>query len=92
MPHSVVTDVKRTFIEASIHAMEEMPKQERHISMTLKGISNKTYQLFCEKIDELRKNILMHEETKANVDKIIALNIQMFPVSNINKSTENQGE
>jgi len=92
MPHSVVNDVKRTFIEASIHAMEEMPKEERHISMTLKGVSEKTYALFCEKIDELRQSILIHEDNKDDVEKIIALNIQMFPVSKINRSLDKQGE
>jgi uncharacterized protein (TIGR02147 family) len=92
MPHSVVNDVKRTLIEASIHAMEEMPKEQRHISMTIKGISEKTYSLFCEKIDELRREILMHEDTRNDVDKIIALNIQLFPISKINRSSDNQGE
>ncbi len=92
MPHSVVNDVKRTFIEASIHAMEEMPKEQRHISMTLKGISEKTYALFCEKIDALRQEILLHEDNKIEVDKIIALNIQMFPIATINRSSGNQGE
>jgi uncharacterized protein (TIGR02147 family) len=88
MPHPVVNDVKRTLIEASIHAMEEMPKHERHVSMTIKGISKQTYDSLSNKIDALRKEFLEIQEQPQNVDKIISLNIQLFPIMKINRSNE----
>ena len=86
MPHPVVNDVKRTLIEASIHAMEEMPKEERHASMTLKGIGKETYKEMCEKIDALRKEFLDRDERKESTDRIVSLNIQLFPVMRIDRS------
>ncbi len=54
MPHSVVNDVKRFFIESSIYAMETLPAAERHISTALREMSRKKYEEFCVKINELR--------------------------------------
>ena len=92
MPHPVVNDVKRTLIEAAIHAMEEMPKDRRHVSMALKGVSKKTYDDLCAKIDALRRELLDHEELKGAVDRIVSLNIQLFPVMNIGTPGWKNGE
>jgi uncharacterized protein (TIGR02147 family) len=89
MPHTVVNDVKRTLIEAAVHAMEEMPKDERHVSMTLKGISKESYDRLCAKIDALRREFLDQEEQKESADRIVSLNIQLFPVMNIDRSGKN---
>ncbi len=86
MPHPVVNDVKRTLIEASVHAMEEMPKDERHISMTMKGISKASYNELCTKIDALRKEFLDRDDHMESVDRIVSLNIQLFPVMKIDRS------
>lgn len=92
MPHPVVNDVKRTLIEASIHAMEEMPKDQRHVSMTLKGIGEDAYREFCGKIDALRKEFLDREERKESADRIVSLNIQLFPVMKIGRPGGKNGE
>jgi uncharacterized protein (TIGR02147 family) len=86
MPHPVVNDVKRTFIEAAVHAMEEMPRNQRHISMAIKGLSEKSYQELCQKIDALRREFLEHEENKDAIDRVVSLNIQAFPVMKIDRT------
>lgn len=91
MPHPVVNDVKRTLIEASIHAMEEMPKDERHVSMTIKGISKASYSDLCAKIDALRKDFLNRDDRKESADRIVSLNIQLFPVMKIGRPGGERG-
>jgi uncharacterized protein (TIGR02147 family) len=91
MPHPVVNDVKRTLIEASINAMEDLPRDRRHISMAIKGTSEKSYQDLCRKIDALRDSFLSQQEDKDSVDRIISLNIQAFPVMDIDRRA-NTGE
>jgi hypothetical protein len=63
-----------------------MPKEERHASMTLKGIGKETYKEMCEKIDALRKEFLDRDERKESTDRIVSLNIQLFPVMRIDRS------
>jgi uncharacterized protein (TIGR02147 family) len=91
MPHPVVNDVKRTLIEASVHAMEEMPKDERHVSMTIKGIGKASYNELCAKIDALRKEFLDQDDQKESADRIVSLNIQLFPVMKIGRSGGERG-
>jgi uncharacterized protein (TIGR02147 family) len=91
MPHPVVNDVKRTLIEASVHAMEEMPKDERHVSMTIKGIGKASYDELCAKINALRKEFLDRDDTKEPADRIVSLNIQLFPVMKIDRSGGERG-
>jgi uncharacterized protein (TIGR02147 family) len=91
MPHPVVNDVKRALIEASIRAMEEMPRGRRHVSMAIKGMSEKSYRELCEKIDALRREFLAREENKDVMDRIVSLNVQAFPVMTIDRSADHGG-
>jgi uncharacterized protein (TIGR02147 family) len=86
MPHPVVNDVKRTLIEASVNAMEDLPRERRHISMAIKGTSEKSYRNLCSKIDALRNEFLAQEEDKDSVDRIISLNVQAFPLMDIERA------
>ena len=70
MPHAVVNDVKRLFIESSVHAMETLPQDERHITMAIRGMSRQQYVEFCKRIDELRKEFNV---TEAFILKLVYL-------------------
>lgn len=80
MPHAVVNDVKRLFIESSVHAMETLPKDKRHITMAMRGMSRSRYEQFCGKIDELRREFLTGEEQCGDVEYVYGLNIQLYPL------------
>jgi hypothetical protein len=80
MPHTVVKDVKRLFIESSVHAMETLPREERHITMAVKGMSRKKYERFCRRIDELRKQFLTEEDPGEGPEFVYGLNVQLFPL------------
>ena len=80
MPHAVVNDVKRLFIESSMHAMETLPAEERHITMAVRGISREKYERFCRKIDELRKEFLSDGDLGNTTENVYGLNVQLFPL------------
>jgi uncharacterized protein (TIGR02147 family) len=88
MPHAVVNDVKRIFIESSVHAMETLPKNERHITMAVRGMSRSQYERFCRKIDELRKEFLTDEEQCSEVEYVYGFNVQFFPLMSTRCSDE----
>jgi len=85
MPHAVVNDVKRLFIESSVHAMETLPQDERHITMAIRGMSREKYIQFCKRIDELRKEFNESENDSLPHDHVYGLNIQFFPLMSVNQ-------
>ncbi len=94
LPHVVVNDVKRTMIETAIHAMETMPKEERHMSMAIRGMSQKNYNKLCEKINELRQEFLSYDDSGSDEvpDRVVTLTIQAFPVMKIKTDQEEGGD
>jgi len=84
MPHSVVNDVKRHFIESSVQAMETLPAAERHVSMAVKGLSRVRYEELCRRIDALRKEFLddVHNSEEA-ADHVYGLSVQLFPMMRV---------
>ena len=80
MPHAVVNDVKRLFIESALHAMETLPREERHITMAVKGVSRKKYEAFCRKIDALREQFLTEDDPGEADEYVYGLTIQLYPL------------
>ena len=89
MPHAVVNDVKRSFIESSIQAMENLGKDERNISMAIRGMNKQTYDRFCVRIDALRKEFLESGEGEKS-DHVYSLTVQLFPVMKIDHGMQNE--
>ena len=90
MPHAVVNDVKRSLIESSIHSMENLEKNARHISMAIRGMNRETYEKFCMKIDSLRKEFLDSDEGAGKSDHVYSLLVQLFPVMKIDHDTHDE--
>jgi len=90
MPHAVVNDVKRSLIETSIHSLENFEKGARNISMAIRGMSRETYDKFCMKIDELRKEFLESDESTGKNDHVYTLLVQLFPVMKIDNGSEDE--
>jgi uncharacterized protein (TIGR02147 family) len=86
MPHTVVNDVKRSLIETAVQAMEQLPKEERHISMAIRGQSKEEYDKFCDRIDSIRKEFLQPGDENTKEKRIYTLNIQLYPLMNIDKN------
>lgn len=83
MPHAVVNDVKRSFIESSIHSMENLEKGARNISIAIRGMNRETYERFCMKIDAVRKEFLESDEGIGKSDHVYTLLVQLFPVMKV---------
>ena len=79
IPPAVVNDTKRALIESSIHALENLDKEKRHISMSIRGLSREGYQHFCRRIDELRQEFLDYKDVES-CGPVYTLNAQLFPV------------
>ena len=90
MPHTVVNDVKRSLIDASIHSMENLGKDARNISMAIRGMSREKYDTFCNKIDALRKEFLESDQGTRNSDHVYTLLVQLFPVMKIDHGSEDE--
>lgn len=92
LPHVVVNDVKRAMIETAIYAMETMPKEERYVSMAMRGMSKKNYDKLCKKIDELRQEFLAYDDSDSSEDpdRVVTLTIQAFPVMKIRKDQDEE--
>ncbi|NLE01911.1 MAG: TIGR02147 family protein [Fibrobacter sp.] len=92
MPHTVVNDVKRSLIETSIHSMENLQKDQRNISMAIRGMNKETYNRFCEKIEEVRKEFLQADEGNGQCDNVYTLLVQLFPVMKISQGSQEAGQ
>lgn len=90
MPHAVVNDVKRSFIESSIHSMENLGKDARNISMAICGMNREAYEKFCVKIDALRKEFLETDVGTGKSDHVYTLLVQLFPVMKIDPVSEEE--
>jgi hypothetical protein len=66
-------------IEASVHAMETLDKDDRHVSMAIRGVSEDLYRELCENIDRLRQEFLA-AESRGKADRVVSFNAQVFPV------------
>jgi uncharacterized protein (TIGR02147 family) len=88
MPHAVVNDVKRALIEASVHSMEMLDKHRRHVSMAIRGLDEKQYRRFCDRIDALRQEFLSLDGNGAKGDRVAALNVQLFPIMLVESDNE----
>ncbi|MBN1760892.1 MAG: TIGR02147 family protein [Chitinispirillaceae bacterium] len=92
MPHMVVNDVKRLFIESSLHAMETLSRDDRHISMAVKGISRQKYELFCSEVDALRERFLADENPEDTTEYVYGMNVQIFPLMSVADTCGNADE
>lgn len=90
MPHAVVNDVKRTFIESSINSMENLDKDTRNISLSIKGMNRETYSRFCTKIDAIRKEFIEPDNSNDQCDYIYTLLVQLFPVMKIDQNSDGE--
>lgn len=80
IPHAVVNDVKREVIEAGILAMETMPRTQRSVSMSIRGLSSDAFERFCSRVDQLRREFLELRDDQP-ADRVAALCVQLFPLA-----------
>jgi hypothetical protein len=70
--------------------MENLGKDERTVSMAIRGMNKQTYDRFCVKIDALRKEFLECDEGAEKNDHVYSLTVQLFPVMKIDHGMHNE--
>lgn len=70
-------------MERAREALSRMPASSRHISTLTFGVDEEGHRLILERIRALRSEIVDIAQAHADVDRVIQLNIQLFPLSKV---------
>jgi uncharacterized protein (TIGR02147 family) len=62
-------------------ALQELPKDKRHISGLMLGISGKTYEAICRELEEFQSKLLQLAEADDEADCVYQVNFHLFPIS-----------
>jgi uncharacterized protein (TIGR02147 family) len=77
----LVRELNGEWIKHAYEALRRLPADKRNISSLLVSISEENYRLITEKIQTLRNEIFEIAQNDTNPQKVMQLNIQMFPRS-----------
>ena len=72
--------------EIALDAIEGVPQDERHFSGLTLGITRAAYEKIVKRIAEFRKEIIAIATEEPETDEVYRLNMQFFPMTNINGS------
>lgn len=78
---TAVVEYHRQNLELSNSALDRFNKDERYITATTVGLSEDSLALVKEKVNQLRREILVLSEIDQSADKIHQVNIQIFPLT-----------
>jgi len=81
VPGVVFRTVRSEYMLRAIEAAESLPKDQRHASYAVFGTSQAAFERINSKLDEIRKEILASATKDEPVEKVVAVNLQAFPVS-----------
>jgi uncharacterized protein (TIGR02147 family) len=85
---AVVHNLQRQFIELSKESLDRFDKKERDISNLTVTVSDQTFDLIKKKVGELRSQIMAMACAEQAPDKVLQVNIQMFPLTEPKKGTK----
>ena len=72
--------------ELALEAIEGVPQSERHFSGLTLGVTREAYEKIVKRIAEFRKEIIAIATEDTATDEVYRLNMQFFPMTNINGS------
>lgn len=78
---AVIHNLQRQFIELSKDALDRFDKKERDISNLTVTVSGQTFDLIKKKVGELRSQIMAMACAEQAPDKVLQVNIQIFPLT-----------
>jgi hypothetical protein, TIGR02147 len=78
---AVIHNLQRQFIALSKEALDRFDKKERDISNMTVTVSDETYELIKKKVGELRSQIAAMACAEQAPDKVLQVNIQLFPLT-----------
>jgi uncharacterized protein (TIGR02147 family) len=78
---AVIHNLQRQFIELGKESLDRFDKIERDISNLTVTVSDQTFDLIRKKVTELRSQIAAMACAEQTPDKVLQVNIQIFPLS-----------
>jgi uncharacterized protein (TIGR02147 family) len=78
---AVIHNLQRQFIEMSKEALDRFDKKERDISNLTVTVSEQSYAIIKKKVAELRSQILTMACAEQAPEKVLQVNIQLFPLT-----------
>ena len=76
-----VVSYHRAMMAQAADAIELVPKPQRDISSLTLALGRGGLELLKHRIQEIRRELLALEQTGEEVDRIVQVNIQLFPLS-----------
>jgi uncharacterized protein (TIGR02147 family) len=77
----LIPEMNGEWIKHAFGALRRLPPEKRHISSILCGISDESYKRIQEKVEELRAWVFALIEQDDNPQRVVQLNVQLFPRS-----------
>jgi uncharacterized protein (TIGR02147 family) len=78
---AVIHNLQRKFIELSKEALDRFEKKERDISNLTVTVSEESFEIIKKKVAELRSQIMAMACAEQTPDKVLQVNIQLFPLT-----------
>lgn len=77
-----VRETHKQMANLALDAIDNIPKEERDISGLTIGVSEVGMKIIKQEITELRKKVVKIVECDEGADRVMRLNLQLFPLSN----------
>jgi uncharacterized protein (TIGR02147 family) len=78
---AAIHNLQRKFIELSKEALDRFEKKERDISNLTVTVSEESFEIIKKKVAELRSQIMAMACAEQTPDKVLQVNIQLFPLT-----------
>jgi uncharacterized protein (TIGR02147 family) len=78
-----VANYHKAMMRLASESIERIAASERDISSVTVAISQETYRMIRERLQRMRRELLELAETDKNPERVVQLNLQLFPLSEI---------
>ncbi|MGA2507346.1 MAG: TIGR02147 family protein [Chitinispirillaceae bacterium] len=75
-------------IRLSLESLSRHPKKHRDVSTITMNINGQNFQEIRERIKDFRSTVINYANEQSSPDRVVQLNIQMFPLSKIDGGSE----
>jgi uncharacterized protein (TIGR02147 family) len=76
-----VANYHKAMMQLASESIERFPSSKRDITSVTVSVSEETYKLISEKLQLIRRELLELSESDSEPQKVIQLNLQLFPLS-----------
>jgi len=73
----------RQCLNLAMDSIEDAPPKRRNLTGVMLGISEESYELICNRLSELREELVKLAEKDAKADRLYQLSLSFFPLSDL---------